>query len=465
MRSTIYNTVEKIINKDGYTRLHMPGHKGISEIAIDWHKFDITEVPGCDNLSNPNDLLLHVMDQISHIFETKKSFMLVNGSTVGIIASILAICRSGDSFIIPRNSHRSVYSAFMLQDIEPIYIYPSIYLDKIFGCIQADEVEIAFKENPNCKGIIITSPSYHGVCSNISKISEVSKKYGKILIVDEAHGAHLKFNKSLPLSSVDLGADIVVQSTHKTLSSFNQGALLHVCSDKVNLNIIRQYLNMLQTSSPSYPIMMSIESAVKYAFKNGQLIFDKIIGYHNYIEKELLNSEFIIKGTGLTSCCKVFDYDRSKIWIESNSISGHLLSKLLREKYNIQIEMWDQYSILAMMGIGTQEIDIKRLVIALKEIALLEEYKEQVRLPKNYIYPKVDKSMNFGEVIRKDKELVSLKRSVGRISSDFIIPYPPGIPIIVPGEIISWKIIERISDWSVEEIVGLTRDREVYVTI
>lgn len=462
MESKLFKRIESIVKDPKYVRFHMPGHKGRSNDRIDWKKWDITEIPGSDNLNDPKDLLLDIMNEIAHIYQVKKSFILVNGSTVGIIASMLSACKPGDSFIIPRHSHKSVYTALLLRNINPIYIYESAKKDD-YPIVNVGDVKRAFDDNPKSKGIIITSPSYHGICADISKISTICKAYKKILIVDEAHGAHLKFNKFFPDSSVDLGADVVIQSTHKTLNSLNQGALLHLCSSKLSIETLQKNISMLQTSSPSYPIMISIENAVKEAYLKGESKLKEIIEYYEYLEESILDTGFHLISSQLKKSRKIVDYDKSKLWIASDNIISKDLASILRERYSIQIEMWDNQGILGMMGMGTTKEDVERLSNALLEID--EEYRCKSNIQKEgiYDYPILEQAMNPWETNKYDQELVSIGDSKGRISSDFIIPYPPGIPIIVPGEIIDTMVINFLHDHKDKELIGLTKDGGIYV--
>lgn len=460
MKGFIYRALQKITNQENYIRFHMPGHKGRSKEDFFHYEYDFTEIPGTDNLSNPEGPIKNAINEIAKIYGVKKSFILVNGSTLGIIASILSTCSKGDSFLIPRNSHKSVYSALMLKEINPVYLYDD-NTNEPYPVVHANQVEKAFIEYPHLKGLIITSPTYHGVCLDVKSISEVTNKYNKILIVDEAHGAHLKFNKSFPSSSVDLGADIVVQSTHKTLHSLNQGALLHVCSSKISADVIENYIHILQTSSPSYPIMMSVENSVLYGKNKGRDKLDQLIYYYNIIEREITTTPFQLKGSSLLSSGQVFDYDKLKIWIESPNMSGLYLSNILRKKYSIQVEMWDYNGILAMMGMGTEKEDIQRLIYALKDCSHLIE-KAYVQKKNVYSYPITKRCINPWEAIDKSKEEVLLEKSLGRICAEFIIPYPPGIPVLVPGEKIDINTLLFLKNWQDSDIIGL-KDKKVQV--
>ncbi|MFZ7119409.1 MAG: aminotransferase class I/II-fold pyridoxal phosphate-dependent enzyme [Eubacteriaceae bacterium] len=463
MKIKILNQLNKIIKKN-YTRFHMPGHKGRSMYKFDWYKYDFTEVAGSDNLSNPEGIINEVLNDISKIYDTHKSYILVNGSTVGIISSLLAVCKPEESFIIPRNSHRSVYSALILNNIVPVYLQPN-YDHKYTYPVSIDpfEVEKVFIENPLCKGIIITSPTYYGTCSDINKISQITKKYSKILIVDEAHGAHLKFNNNYPISAVEQGADIVIQSTHKHLNSFTQTGILHVCNESIDLSEISKYINMLQSSSPSYPMMISIEMAVKHAYTKGKGILDNIIYYYDMIEKELEDTPFTMIGSDIINNKEVYDYDKSKIWINS-LISGKLLDRILRENYNIQVEMSDNNSILGMMGMGTKEKDVTILIRALKEIAEDMKYNKYNNSKKiNMKYPITESRMIPWETMKYTKRKIDIQEAKNKIAGDFIIPYPPGVPLIIPGEIINEEVLEYLMNFDKKDIVGVSESNLISI--
>ncbi len=457
MKGSIYKALKKITDQKNYTRFHMPGHKGRSKDHIFLYEYDFTEIPGTDNLSNPEGSIKEAMNEIATIYGAKKSLILVNGSTVGILASILAACNKGDSFLIPRSSHKSVYSALMLKEIHPVYLY-SEAVNESYPVISAEQVEEAFIKYPHLKGVIITSPTYHGVCLDVKAINKVASTYNKVLIVDEAHGAHLKFNEKFPTSSVDLGADIVVQSTHKTLNSLNQGALLHVCSSRISTSVIENYIHILQTTSPSYPIMMSVEDSVLCGRDEGRERLDQLLYYYDMVERELKTTSFQLKGSHLLSSGQIFDYDKLKMWIEGPKISGVYLSQILRDKYSIQMEMWDYNSILAMMGMGTEKEDVERLIRALKDCSHLVEG-HYVKKKNIYSYPIAERCINPWETIEKEKEEVLLIESIGRISGEFIIPYPPGIPALVPGEKIDQNTLSFLSNWEENDIIGLNNKK------
>lgn len=450
----------KSIKKNNYTRFHMPGHKGKNLVHVDWFEYDFTEIPGSDNLSNPKEVIEEALDDIAKTYSAKKSFFLVNGSTVGIISSIMSVCDPGDSFIIPRNSHRSVYSALILHRINPIYIYPTTHKEYGYGLsINPNDIDDILNKNPNCKGAIITSPTYYGTCCDIEAIVGMLKKHNKTIIVDEAHGPHFTFNNKYPMSAIEAGADIVIQSTHKILNAMTQTGILHICTDGIDQEKVSNNLNMLQTSSPSYPMMISIEEAVYNA--NNSKILDDVLVWHKYLEYKLKDTDYKFIDNNIIGKYNVKDFDPMKIWFKHSGIAGNTIDKFLRERYNIQVELSDSFTVLAMMGTGTRLKDIEKLVNALLEINQIniKEKKDNV-LPK---YPEAQVGLLPWEAQWENKKSVLLEDGIGHVCSDFIIPYPPGIPLVVPGEIITRDIIEYIKSIDRTSIIGLRQEDRINI--
>ena len=248
---------------------HMPGHKGsqlykklgYGEILDKLMDCDITEIPGADNLFQTEDVILEIMEKYRNLYGSKKSYLLVNGSSVGLIAGILSCTKRGDKVIMARNSHKSIFNAMRLGGLAPVYLFPEILEDHgILGGISPDEAVRLMDENPDAGCVVLPSPNYYGICSDIRAIADACHERNKVLIVDQAHGAHLRFiGEGYPMSAEEGGADIVINSTHKTLASWTQTAVMNVMSDRVDLNVIEDNLQILESSSPSYPLMLSLD--------------------------------------------------------------------------------------------------------------------------------------------------------------------------------------------------------------
>jgi arginine/lysine/ornithine decarboxylase len=436
------------INED-ITPFHMPGHKnnkkGFKELEIikdNLYKIDKTEVPGLDNLHMPEEMILRAQVMAAKAYRARESYFLVNGSTSGIYSMILGVTKPGDKIIVQRNCHRSVYMACLLGGLETVYVTPEVLEDfNIAASISSDNITKILEDNPEAKAVVLTYPSYYGTCSDLEKISHEVHKRGMLLLVDEAHGAHLPFNNRLPKSAVECGADISVVSLHKTTPALTQTSILNINGD-FNTDGIRFMLRLFQSTSPSYAFMASIDAARYIMEENGEKLLD-----------ELLDNikEFKNKIAGL-SCYKVLDklcignnsihdIDETKLVIRS-SIGGRKLEDILRRRYKIQVEMSDIYNITLICSVGDSKEDFDKLYSALDEIS--KEYvpinKEDVKiLNTNY---KIE--LNMKEAYYKPKKRIKLSEAEGKVSSEMAAPYPPGIPILLPGEIITREIIEHI---------------------
>lgn len=443
------------LSKRNMVSFHVPGHKSGKifekykiDIGSNIGEFDITEIPGADNLYAPKSIIKESQKRAKDFYGSDYTFFLVNGTTCGIISMIMATTKPGDKIIVPRDCHKSVISGIILAGILPVYIKPEIY-SKLFlmGAVTPEAIERAIQEHPDAKAVIITYPNYYGICSDIEKIVKIVRRHNKILLVDEAHGAHLKLSEKLPISALDAGADIVVHSTHKTLPAFTQGSMLHVKKGRVDIDKLKFMLSLNQSSSPSYLLMISLDMAMSIAAEEGRFLMEKLIeninGFKNeFTEIEGLNmiSEEIIGRYGV----KNIDITKLTISMKEIGIEGSKLEEILRKKYNIQVEMADIYNILAVSSIANEKNDFKRLCKALKSIhddrkinhKRIDIPEFSFRIPKIEILPR--------EAVYKEKENISFIESSGRISGEYIMPYPPGIPLICPGEVISREVIEYV---------------------
>ncbi len=446
-KSIIKNRIKKII-KDKPVRMHMPGHKGKKRNL----KLDITEIEGSDNLHNPTGIINKVQEKIASIYGSNHSFLLVDGSTVGVQASILSSLDEGDQILIPVNAHRSVYPALSFSRAKPVYYKP---IEKQFGMIVTkDLVQELINENPDVKALLITSPDYYGNISEIQEISDLLKEKKITLIVDEAHGAHLHFIPEYN-DAITSGADFVIQSTHKILGSPTQSALLHI-NKNVNKRKVQRVLSLLESSSPSFILMSGIEEAVDEAESKAERIFNNIYHAHSALEKSQ-NKEDLFKLITPDG-----NYDKSKfLFIFPDN---YPLEKELIEKYKIIPEFISGNLVLFMTGIGTSQRDLNRLLGTVKMIN--KELKEQGFKPSNseysvesYITPFQTKGELY-EIIGKTGKLIPIEKALNKISADFIIPYPPGTPYLIPGSIISQENIDILIKMVKDNIniIGLELD-------
>lgn len=445
--------IEKYVNENN-TLFHMPGHKGGRAFAkykaMRFLKkaglYDLTEVPGTDNLTYPEEEIKDALEECAKAFGADSSFFLVNGSTCGIHALIGSACKPGEKLIVARDCHQSVINAMMLFDIKPVYIYPDIIEEfGIVGVISLEDVENAIKDNPDCTGVFITRPTYYGLCCDIEAISEIVHRYDKILIVDEAHGAHLPFGGSLyPQSSVKY-ADACVQSAHKTLAALNQGAYIHLKGNRISKARVGKMLQLLQTSSPSYLIMASLDFSRALMESYGARMLGDLYKNVERFKKLLLSQ------TGLKfldgNCYKKIQlcHDRIVINTAKAGFTGFEAEKYLREKYKIQVEMPDLYNIVLLTTVFDEKEDFDTLLDALK--GLWEDRKEPATgglgcefwdFSKGFNPALIrNRKNNFSrDLLFREIELVPLEKSAGRVAGELAVLYPPGIPLLVPGDCI-----------------------------
>lgn len=430
----LYDKLEKYRQSD-YYGFHMPGHKRNTRYfgeAIPYG-IDITEIEGFDDLHHADGIIKTGEERAARLYKAEETHFLVNGSTVGILSAILGSTSRGDKILVARNCHKSVYHAMELQGLHPVYVYPEYEKSlQINGKIFPEKIEKILEEQPDIKAVMIVSPTYDGVVSDVEKIAEIVHQKKIPLIVDEAHGAHFGFHPYFPENSNAKGADIVIHSVHKTLPSLTQTALIHINGKIVDRENVRRYLHMLQSSSPSYILMASIDRCMEFLEKEGKEFFDMYVERIEKLRKELKSLQNL-------EILETEDFDRSKfiISVRNANLTSQALYNLLLEKYHLQMEMKAGTYVLAMTTVGDTQEGLDRLAQALVEIDQNCGYqKKEIPLE----LPHLPLSCNSEEIMRKkqnNEEFVSWKESVGKISTEYAYIYPPGIPLIVPGEIIT----------------------------
>lgn len=463
---------------------HMPGHKrreitdGIPGGFPDPYGIDITEIDGFDNLHHAEGILKDAMETVAAIYGADRSWYLVNGSTCGILSAVFAATENGGKILTARNCHKAVYHAICLNRLEAEYLYPEEITEfGINGGIRAEDVRKALeKDAMHCAGnsgdvrgkitkiqaVLITSPTYEGVVSDIRVIADVAHEYGIPLIVDEAHGAHLEYADqchSFPKSALEYGADIVIQSLHKTLPCFTQTAILHVKGKLVDQDRISRYLSMFQTSSPSYLFMAGMERCIRYMDGDGR---NEMIRYEKRLERfmERMEGLQVLEVLDREICGKyrtVAGWDPSKIVVSTmraEDFHGEELAETLRRKYHLEMEMTAPEYVIAMTSLMDTEEGFERLGTALLEIdGVLRRRMESGRKEKaasetpEGLESKVShpvRRMLICEAMDADTERTAFQDTVGKVSAEFVYLYPPGIPIIAPGEVFTDAIVEKI---------------------
>lgn len=460
----------KDYHKSDMLPLHMPGHKQSDKLSMEGYMdIDITEIDEFDNLHEPEPggLLDNAMKKAANFYGSGETLFLVNGSTSGILIAISALCKKGDSIIFDRQSHRAAYHALYLRELEPIYLYPSV--SEINGQVSVSDIKSAMEKNPHCKVVFITSPTYEGVVSDIKEIAKAVHDKDGVLIVDEAHGAHLGICDKYPETAIK-HADVVIQSSHKTLPAMTQTALLHISREaieynRVSENSIKRFFNIYQTSSPSYVLMASIDEAIEYVKKEGKNRLEDIYSERIKLEKDLENLkklEIFPRVSDMIDIGKYYDSSKLLVRSKDSRITGHMLYEAFRKEL-LQPEMATYDYVLLMLSMMDDTDTFDRIKTAL--IKLDQEYCSDYgtennielkntnkadyiteKIYKSYLYRQKTKALSLFEAWDSDKEEIELENAANRVSYGFINLYPPGIPIVVPGEIIDEKTIESLKE-------------------
>jgi len=453
----LFNALMEYVNRDTLP-FHVPGHKkgiGIDSefkefIGDNPFKIDVTVFKLVDSLHHPNGPIKKAQELAADAYGSKASFFSIHGTSGAIQAMILSVVKDGDKIIVPRNVHKSVTSGIILSGAIPIFVEPEI--DKKLGIahgVTPETIERTLKENPDAKAVLIINPTYYGVATDIKKIADIVHSYDIPLIVDEAHGPHLAFSDKLPISAIEAGADICAQSTHKIIGSLTQGSLLHINSKYVDPKKLQQILNLLQTTSPSYILMASLDCARRQIALEGKELLDKAIELCKYTRNEINKIPgFYCFGEEVLGKPGSYAFDPTKLTISSRDlgITGFELDTILADKYHIQMELSDFYNVLAVGSFGDTKEGMDKLINALKEIS--DEYYGKREPIQDFLdIPTIPKKiLNPREAFYSNKVSVPLKESIGKISGEFLLAYPPGIPVLCPGEEITKEVIEYVND-------------------
>lgn len=483
----LYEKLQQYAQSDYYP-FHMPGHKRNIAMLPKWNPYemDITEIDGFDNLHDAEEILAQVMKEIATFRGAEESFLLINGTTCGLLAGISSCVQRGDEVLVARNCHKAVYHGIFLNGLVPHYIYPPIHPQ--FGAnggISPEKIKNMLITYPNTKLVILTSPTYEGVVSDIEEIAKVVHSFGIPLLVDQAHGAHFGMHEAFPKTAIYSGADLVVESVHKTLPAFTQTALLHVQGDLVDRGKVKKYLGIFETSSPSYPMMAGIEWCEEFCKKERDGAFAKYVKNLVAFREEIEKLEYIELFLGELDA---FDYDIGKlvIGIKNQLMTGQQLYEILLNKYHLQMEMASLNYVIAMTSVMDTEEGFSRLLKALQDInEEIEKGMEQagvkeiadIQLEEGKkgngfcfsgsselnIVLNNDKNVNNRfqysfEVIKNEmiyppyeaenlsRKKILFQESKGKVAGNYVYLYPPGIPLLVPGERIEETLIEQVEE-------------------
>ncbi|MDA8227713.1 MAG: aminotransferase class I/II-fold pyridoxal phosphate-dependent enzyme [Desulfitobacterium hafniense] len=407
---------------------------------------DVNSMKPLDNLVHPVSVIKEAEALAADAFGAHHAFFMVNGTTSAVQAMIMSVCKQGDKIIMPRNVHRSAINALIISGAIPVYVNPGV--NKNLGIplgMSIDEVKKAIKENPDAKAIFVNNPTYYGICSDLRTITELAHQHNMYVLVDEAHGTHFYFGADMPVSAMAAGADMAAVSMHKTGGSLTQSSFLLI-SDRLSTGHVRQTINLTQTTSGSYLLLSSLDISRRNLALDGKNIFEKATSLANYGREEINKiGGYYAFSTELINGDSVFDFDRTKLSVHTREIglAGIEVYDILRDDYGIQIEFGDIGNILAIISVGDRALALERLVSSLSEIKRLYMKDKTGMFDHEYINPEV--VMAPQQAFYSEQHSVAIKDSAGCISGEFIMAYPPGIPILAPGERITEEIIDYIA--------------------
>ncbi len=406
---------------------------------------DVNSMKPLDNLCHPVSVIREAEDIASEAFGASHAFFMVGGTTSAVQSMIMYACKDGDKIILPRNVHRSAINSLILCNAVPVYVNPDVnnQLGIALG-MSVEQVKKAIEENPDAKAVLVNNPTYYGICSDLKKITEIAHAHNMLVLVDEAHGTHFYFGDNFPITAMKAGADIASVSMHKSGGSLTQSSFL-LMGEKINSDYMRQIINLTQTTSASYLLLSSLDISRKRLALHGKEIFAKTVEMAEYARSEINSiGGYYAYSKELINGDSIFDFDISKLSIHTLPVglAGIEVYDLLRDEYDIQIEFGDIGNILAYLSVGDRKQDIERLISALSEIRRRFGKSKAGMLSQEYINPIVAETPR--KAFYADKISLPLDETCGKICTEFVMCYPPGIPILAPGELITMDIIKYI---------------------
>ena len=430
----------------------VPGHKrgrGNMELTEflgeDCMNVDVNSMKPLDNLCHPVSVIKDAEELAAEAFGAANAFFMVGGTTSAVQSMIMYACKEGDKIIMPRNVHRSAINALILTGAVPVYVNPDVNhrLGIALGMSVA-QVEQAILDNPDAKAIMVNNPTYYGICSDLKRITELAHEHGMLVLVDEAHGTHFYFGENFPVTAMAAGADCASVSMHKSGGSLTQSSFL-LLGKNINADYMRQVINLTQTTSASYLLLSSLDISRKRLALGGREIFAQTVEMAEYARSEINDiGGYYAYSRELINGDSIFDFDVSKLSIYTLPIglAGIEVYDLLRDEYDIQIEFGDIGNVLAYISVGDRKRDIERLISVLAEIKRRFGKSGADMLTQEYISPVVAETPR--KAFYAKKRSLPLEETAGLVCSEFVMCYPPGIPILAPGELITDEIIEYI---------------------
>lgn len=433
-----------------YYPFHMPGHKRNLGEMCNPYKIDITEIDGFDDLHHAEGIIKECEEKAAALYHSEETHFLINGSTGGILSAIAGSVKRHGKIAVARNCHKSVYHGILLNELDACYLYPE-YVDEygINGGILPEDVEKLLEKEPDIQAVVITSPTYEGVVSDVETIAKIVHSKKIPLIVDEAHGTHFYFHEKFPKGALQCGADIVINSVHKTLPAFTQTALLHMQGPLVNREKVRKYLGIYQTSSPSYILMSGISQCMELMEQQGKELLEQLYcKLNDFLEINEKLKKIRVVTDSIKEYNSICDFDISKLVISTRNtnITGKQLQEQLNSRYHLELEMSAPSYGLAMTSVGDTKEGLERLKKALLELdETLQEKEDTMTLWKEKFSGKTVYKIAQAEEL--PQEQIPIEGCCNRISGEFVYMYPPGIPMLCPGELITKEIYLLLKEY------------------
>lgn len=458
--------LDKYVN-EGISPFDVPGHhmgnisnEMISLIGKKTYQCDVNAPVGLDNLAHPTGVIKAAEEDMARTCHSDHAFFLINGTSSGLLAAVMTVCKPNEKIILPRNVHKSVTNALVISGAVPVYVAPQLDTNmEIANQPSLEDYKKAINRYPSSKAVVVINPTYFGVVTPLKELVDYAHKKGMIVIADEAHGAHYYMTDKEPLSAMDAGADIAAVSFHKTAGSLTQSSVLLLKGDKVSPIKIQETLNLINTTSPSNLLIGSLDAARAFIDAHGASEYDRIISLADYAYNEINKIPgFKVRGEDYFKACGCYGYDKTKLLIELDrlDLNGYELYRLLKNEYHIQIELAETYVVLCILALGNTMAHITNLIKALKNIS-------KNHFHKNQTYPTHNFAFQYGYMLTRPRtaffapsKLEKLENVNGCISKESIVIYPPGIPVILPGEIFTSDIIEQIKDASKKDCTILS---------
>ncbi|HIR13423.1 MAG TPA: aminotransferase class V-fold PLP-dependent enzyme [Candidatus Choladousia intestinavium] len=450
-RAPIYEALERF-RRMRIVPFDVPGHKHgrgnpelVELLGQKCVSIDVNSMKPLDNLCHPVSVIKEAEQLAAEAFGAAYAFLMVGGTTSAVQSMILSCCKAGDKIILPRNVHRSAINALVLCGAKPVYVNPDV--DQHLGIslgMKVEQVQEAIRQNPDAVAVFVNNPTYYGICSDLRTIVKTAHEYGMKVLVDEAHGTHFYFGDHFPVNAMEAGADLASVSMHKSGGSLTQSSFL-LLGPQMQAGYIRQIINLTQTTSASYLLLSSLDISRRNLALRGKEAFARVAGLAEYAREEINKiGGYYAFGKEMINHDSIFDFDPTKLSVHTLDIglAGIEVYDILRDDYDIQIEFGDLGNMLAYLSIGDRKQEVERLLSALADIKRRYQKDKTGMLSQEYISPKV--VMTPQESFYAEKESLPVTEAAGRVCSEFVMCYPPGIPILAPGEEITDKIIEYI---------------------